>query len=114
MRNDIAATMKSIGKFFVYYREKCQLSQRDLSTLLGVSSAYIAHIETDRLMRPTGIVRALYKHMKNEEDKAKLMLIWKELAAHELTSKEEPPGIQIKSPEPETPKATVKKAAKKR
>ena len=104
------SNIKTIGQLFVWYREKSDLSQRDLGLLLEVSPAYIAQIELDKFYRPIAICRALYKRMKHDEDRKILEHVWCAVALEELKG---PPRAGVTEGDELAKPSLNKKVAKK-
>ncbi len=78
--------MSKIGEFFVYFRAKKKLSQRDIASLLSVDQGHIAKIELGRNKKPLTILKKLYKSLDNDE-KTRLQKAIKEDAAADYFDK---------------------------
>ena len=72
--------MGKIAEFFVYFRAKKKLSQRDIAALLSVDQNHIAKIELGKNKMPSTLLKKLYKNLDNDE-KLRLQKAIKEDAA---------------------------------
>lgn len=72
MLADKVIGMSNIGEFFVWYRDKREISQRDLAKKLKTYYPHIAQVESGFVKIPKSLIKKLY-HLLDSDEQERLL-----------------------------------------